>query len=261
MTKKMHMALFCAVAIIGLLISPVTAVDAAPGEHLYRLFDHAQDRPDIDGNMIVWEDDRDGNAEIYIGTVDGFRPYPSAYTGERLTTNAASQEMPSISGDYIVWQDDRDGDREIYLYRRSTGEETRLTNSPDDQWLPIIRGNYVAWYDSNSTSNRTNVVLYDTAQNETTIIDANATTTIPGGTTEFKPALSENYVAWVEGADQNVYYYDIAAETIAGPLSTSTSIQSWPSLSGSAIAWEDYRHGDFDGEIYMTDLENPSTGK
>ena len=261
MTKHTHLALLCAAVIVGLLISPAMAAVAAPGENIYRGLNAAQNRPDIDGNVIVWDDDRDGNAEIYLGTVDEFRR-SLGYSGERITNNPASQEKPSISGDYIAWQDDRDGDREIYLYRRSTGEETRLTENPDDQGMPIVRGNYVAWYDSNSTSGRTNVVLYDIAAADVkAVIDCNAKTTIPYGSTEFKPALSENYVAWVEEEDWKVHYYDIAADTIAGPVSPGPVEQSWPSLSGSLIAWEDYRHGGSNAEIYMTDLDNPSIGE
>ena len=261
MTKHTHLALLCAAVIVGLLISPAMAAVAAPGENIYRGLNAAQNRPDIDGNVIVWDDDRDGNAEIYLGTVDEFRR-SLGYSGERITNNPASQEKPSISGDYIAWQDDRDGDREIYLYRRSTGEETRLTENPDDQGMPIVRGNYVAWYDSNSTSGRTNVVLYDIAAADVkAVIDCNAKTTIPYGSTEFKPALSENYVAWVEEEDWKVHYYDIAADTIAGPVSPGPVEQSWPWLSGSLIAWEDYRHGGSNAEIYMTDLDNPSIGE
>jgi len=71
--------------------------------------------------MIVWEDDRNGNKDIYFGKVDEFREL-SAYTGKQITTNPASQEKPSISGDYIVWQDYRNGNWDIYLYKRSTGK-------------------------------------------------------------------------------------------------------------------------------------------
>ena len=258
MTKKSHLALLCAVVIIGLLIPPVMAVEPALGEHIHPLLNYAQERPDIDGNMIVWEDDRNGNKDIYFGKVDEFREL-SAYTGKQITTNPASQEKPSISGDYIVWQDYRNGNWDIYLYKRSTGKETQLTADPGKQWMPIVRGNYAAWYAINDSSSRTNVVLYDIAAGKVKkVIDCNALTTIPGGQTEFKPALSEKYVAWVEGDDWKVqvHYYDIAAEKIVGPVSTSTATQAWPSLHGSLIVWEDYRHGNAD--IYMTDLANPS---
>ena len=76
--------------------------------------------------MIVWEDNRNGNKDIYFGTVDKFRAdsgrgtQHASYTGEQITDNPASQEKPSISGDYIVWQDNRNGNWDIYFYKRST---------------------------------------------------------------------------------------------------------------------------------------------
>ena len=264
MTKHTHLALLCAVVIIGLLASPAMAVEAASGEEIYRPFVNAQERPDIDGDMIVWEDDRNGNKDIYFGTVDEFRnkpPLPTTHVGERITSDDASQEKPSISGDYIVWQDDRDGNWDIYLYQRSTTTTTQLTNDTGDQWLPIVRGNHVAWYDD--SNGRTNIVLYDIAAGAVkATIDADAKTTIPDGATGFKPALSEKYVAWIEEADERAWYYDIADETKM-PVSGTGLRHSWPSLYGSQIAWECYldRTGIQDPEIYLMDLDNPSGGE
>ena len=264
MAKHTHLALLCAVVIIGLLISPAMAVEAASGEEIYRPFVNAQERPDIDGDMIVWEDDRNGNKDIYFGTVDEFRnksPSPYIYVGERITSDDASQEKPSISGDYIVWQDNRDGNWDIYLYQRSTTTTTQLTTDTGDQWLPIVRGNHVAWYDD--SSGRANIVLYDIAAGAVmATIDSDAKTTIPDGNTEFKPALSEKYVAWIEDADERAWYYDIADETKM-PVSATGLRHSWPSLYGSQIAWECYldRSGIQDPEIYLMDLDNPSGGE
>ena len=278
MKKLTYLTLLCAVVIVGLLTSPVMAVINAPGEPIYRPFNGAQERPDIDGDMIVWEDDRydeqkKGVKDIFLATVDDFRSTPPyTYVGTRITDDPASQEKPSISGDYIAWQDNRHGNWDIYLYRRSTNTATQLTTDPGNQWLPIVRGNYIAWYDD--SSGRTNIVLYDIAAGAVKdVIDVNAKTTIPGGSTEFKPALSEQYVAWVEPGDvtvhtyDKVYYYDIAAGRIVGPIAPTLEgdplpsiSQSWPSLSGSFIAWEDtlYR---MDPDIYIADIHDPAEGR
>src|SRR5690606_1817541 len=50
------------------------------------------------------------------------------------------------------------------------------------------------------------------------------------------------------------WYYDIEAGT-SGPVSTNKVTQSWPSLYGSIVTWEDRR---VNADIYMTDLDDPS---
>ncbi|MCT8337481.1 PGF-pre-PGF domain-containing protein [Methanoculleus sp. Afa-1] len=251
MKKLTYLTLLCAVVIVGLLAPPVAAAEIAPGDLVpFAVFPGSQENPDVDGDMVVWEDGRNGNKEIYFSNSPGT-------SGTRITNDPASQEKPSISGDYIAWQDYRNGNWDIYLYKRSTGETTQLTNDTGKQWLPIVRGNYVAWYDSSSGD--TNVVLYDIAAGSKDIIECDAKTTIPGGSTEFKPALSEKYVAWIEEIDERIRYYSIEDGEIKGPVSTSTAAQSWPSLYGSVVAWEDNRHASPD--IYMTNLDNPSGGE
>jgi hypothetical protein len=75
--------------------------------------------------LVVWQDDRDGNLEIYSRHFDF-----SGWTEEvRVTNDAGSSRFPTCTADYldcsdvassvisVAWQDDRDGNDEIYLAR------------------------------------------------------------------------------------------------------------------------------------------------
>ena len=77
-----------------------------------------------DSNVhLVWNDDRNGNPEIYymLSTDDGI----SWGIETRLTDDSLRSEYPSVAVSgcsiHVVWQDDRDGNWEIYYKRNPTG--------------------------------------------------------------------------------------------------------------------------------------------
>jgi hypothetical protein len=79
----------------------------------------------VSGSIVhtVWQDNRDGNYEIYYKrSTDGGVSWE---TDTRLTNNTAGSWYPSIavSGSIVhtVWSDDRDGNDEIYYKRNPTG--------------------------------------------------------------------------------------------------------------------------------------------
>jgi hypothetical protein len=108
---------------------------------------------------VVWDENRDGNYEIYYkrSTDEGLTWGPDT----RLTNDPAGSGHNSIavldSIVQVVWHDDRDGNFEIY-YKRSTdggltwGDDTRLTNASGDSKCPNIALSgsvvHIVWQDS-----------------------------------------------------------------------------------------------------------------
>jgi hypothetical protein len=109
--------------------------------------------------IVVWQDDRDSNYEIYYkrSTDAGV-----SWSGDtRLTNNTAGSLTPSIivSGlvFHVVWADNRDGNYEIY-YKSSTdaganwGADIRLTNNASFSGNPYVSVSgsvlHVVWQDN-----------------------------------------------------------------------------------------------------------------
>nr|WP_303716384.1 PKD domain-containing protein [Methanoculleus marisnigri] len=236
MAEGKTLILVCTVIVIGLLVPPALAVETAPGDMvLFCTAGGLQEHPDIDGDMVVWEDGRDGDRNIYSASSPG--------PGEQRTDDPASQMRPSVSGDYIVWEDNRNMSRDIYLYRYSTGTTVPLTDDPADQWMPVVHGGHVVWYDTREGS--ADICLYNIATGSETLLSCSPVT-------EWKPALSDEYVVWEEstgGGDIWTYAIQTGQKR---QITWNSAEQAYPAISGNRIVWEDYRNGQPD--IYMYDL-------
>ena len=112
---------------------------------------------------IVWEDQRDGNSEIYYKcSTDGGINWSK---DTRLTNNPYVSNLPaSVVNDsnvYIVWNDYRDGNNEIY-YKHSFNaglsweSDTRLTNAFGNSWWPSLAASgksiHIIWQDDRNGS-------------------------------------------------------------------------------------------------------------
>lgn len=113
------------------------------------------------GNVVhvVWEDERDGNEEIYYKrSTDGGISWE---TDTRLTNNFDWSTSPSVSVSglvvHVVFYDWRNGNAEIY-YKRSIDEgisweaDTRLTNDSNYSVYPSVSVSgsvvHVVWADN-----------------------------------------------------------------------------------------------------------------
>ena len=96
--------------------------------------------PAIYKDIVVWQDDRNGNWDIY-----GFDL--SAKEEFQITTDESDQRYPAIYSSIVVWQDDRNGNWDIYGFDLSIREEFQITTDGSDQWRPAIYGDIIVWRD------------------------------------------------------------------------------------------------------------------
>ena len=68
-----------------------------------------QINPDVENGVIVWQDKRNGDWDIYVYDQNVGRETP-------ICTDPGNQMEPRIRTGRIVWTDDRSGDKDIYIY-------------------------------------------------------------------------------------------------------------------------------------------------
>ena len=101
---------------------------------------NTQWRPAVYGDYVVWQDQRNGNADIYGYDLRTDTEFP-------ICTDASDQFRPRVYNDIVVWFDLRNGNQDIYGYRVSTAEEFQITTDASDQRCPKIYCDTVMWHD------------------------------------------------------------------------------------------------------------------
>ena len=168
---------------------------------------------------VVWEEYRDGNAEIYYKrSSDGGATWGP---DTRLTFQSSSSFSPSIaaaaSGVHLVWFDQRDGNTEIY-YKRSTTAgaswegDTRLTTDSAASLYPAVAivGSrvHVAWEEHRDGNGE--IYYRQSADGGSTWESATRLTASAGAS--LSPAVSGSgplvHVVWHDERDGNQEIYD-----------------------------------------------------
>ncbi|HDM67353.1 MAG TPA: hypothetical protein ENG62_03085, partial [Thermoplasmatales archaeon] len=102
--------------------------------------DGNQVNPSAYGDIIVCQDDLNGNWDIHVINISSDYSFTIPHTGDQI--------LPRVWGDRIVWQDNRYGNWDIYMYDLSTGVETQVTVDENDQILPRVYGDIIVWQDN-----------------------------------------------------------------------------------------------------------------
>lgn len=94
-------------------------------------------RPDMDGDVVVYDGYKDGERDIYA--------YDVTSGQTRRLPLAGSQNNPNISGDVVSFEDVSTGMYRIMLWHLPTGAVLQLTDGLDGEYLNDIDGNRVAY--------------------------------------------------------------------------------------------------------------------
>ena len=230
--------------------------------------------------QVVWQDDRDGNNEIYFK-----RSLDNGITWEpivRMTNNSGSSTSPSITTDsgentHIVWQDNRDGNDEIY-YINSTNSgltwaaESRFTTNSAASKKPCIQRFYtsgvgslnVVWEDDRDGNFE--IYLKRSTNNGSTWEAIQRITNSTGNS--YAPALSVSpthiHLVWEDNRTGTYgIYYNVSSNSGVSwasdlKLNTGTAVARYPlagfSVNKVYVLWSDLRDSDY--EIYYK--QNPT---
>jgi len=193
-------ALACLLALHGFSASLLG--DIQPGRTI-RITDHVakQKAPSISGDIVVWEDHRSGQAEIYGYNLVTEQEFP-------IATGGRAKEFPQIDGSLVMWKESfNDTNRQLFCKDLDSGQVYTVEGGVtylDLQYSAM--GRTIYYSAQRGMYNRQCVYSYD--------VDTNDRRLISGGTRLWHrfPEGKDGYVAW--SAYGNLGIYDVEADDI-----------------------------------------------
>jgi hypothetical protein len=234
------------------------------------------------GTVIVWQDNRSGNYDIYAQRISANGTAQWTADGVAICTATGAQSSPAIvndntDGTIIVWQDERNGTARIYAQRINAAGTVQwepngvaICTAGGAQSSPVVEwddagGATIIWQDERSG----NADIYAQRISYTGAVlwtpDGVPICTAIGA--QSSPAIGWTVVTWIDERDGNadIYAQRISAngmlqwESNGVPVCTAIGAQTspaivydgtWPvGMGGTIITWQDERRNG-DADIY-----------
>lgn len=216
-----------------------------------------QKYPAVCGEYVVWQDNRNGNWDIYGYNLTTQKEF-------QITTHPADQTHPAIHNNMVVWEDHRcfegEGDScwfslpyAIYGYNLATGEEFQVITTPEwrssfaEKSNPVIYNDTVVWEDR-SVGQPPAVIGITLSTRETFQVGESSAE-------QRYPAIYGDSVVWLDEREPYTYGYNISTkeEFQIGPEHRFL-FQSrggyFPAIYGDMVIWLET----YDGIIYGYNL-------
>ncbi|MFC1749805.1 hypothetical protein ACFL2V_13475 [Pseudomonadota bacterium] len=192
---------------------------------------HAASEIEIDGDYIVWSDNRNGTLDVFGYQISTGDEFP-------VSTAAGDQKAPQVSGDYVVWEDHRDGNADIYGYQISTKTEFAISTAAQNQLFPQIDADYVVWHDLRDSD--ADIYAYRISTAETLSVSAT-----PGDGDQWYPKVSGDYIVWQSYLDgfSDIHGYHIPSQVMFPITEKNNSSQFSPEIDGDYVVWVDNSKG------------------
>lgn len=194
--------------------------------------------PAVSGRRAVWR--------MTFSSGSGFPPSPIVLTDldRRDTTLVSDPEphdaSPDVSGRHVVWQRQGPEGPDVLALDLETGETIPVSTDDAAASEPAVDGGRVVYTRTAVDADgelSSDIMLRDLSSGETRRLNPNE------GRLQGNPDISGDVVVWIDNTDgtSDVVYRDLATGEFVN-VTRNRGHASFPSVSGSLVAWSDARN-------------------
>jgi beta propeller repeat protein len=259
MNSSILIFLTCLFFLFGMLTTDFVIAGESWKEFAIHPTTDDQEAPDIDGDIVVWQQfvEEYQDYDIYVADMNNPDDPLALIIGD-----ANDQMSPVVFENTVVWQDyiisGGSGDWDIRASDISDRQQPvmfAVSNIFDnDEQAPAIHGNIVVWQDGDEGN-------YNIFGADITDLESPAEFAVAGfDHDQWRPAVYRTTVVWQDSyfGDQDILAADIWQRNKPTDFGVSLAEfdQQRPAIWGDIVVWEDNYFVDMD--IYAADISDPN---